>query len=104
MPTTNFELADDLRTVANKIPIEQIITMVGTIGTEALMRNVLMLAADLLDLHEEGGVDLNKWTAGMNLVSLLCDGPPFTPKEKKRPPKIIVPSGVNPANVRKLRV
>lgn len=100
---TNIDLANGLRTAANEVSPEEFAALITEIGgSDILFRVATLLAADLLELHEENGVDLNEWDAAMALVKFLTNGPPYERQVKK--PQLVVAGPQTVAAARNLRV
>jgi hypothetical protein len=78
--TANQQIALDLRLAA--LRPELIVDLFNkTQITARVMIALLNVAADILDIYDEGGVDLEQWESAQALVSLLGGKiyPPGTP-------------------------
>ncbi len=68
---TNKQIADEVRLVAQRGELKLILESIEIIGPEIVVRSMLLVVADLLDIHDETGVDLYQWPAAKALVELV---------------------------------
>lgn len=66
--------AEKLREIASKLDDQAILDVFMDIDLYTLLRLNIFLTADLLDMHEEGGVELSEWTVANAIAKGILGG------------------------------
>lgn len=104
-PSANRLIADDIRRagLGSSQALAQSMNQQRITGT--LLKLMCLVAADAIEIYDEGGMDINEWTAMKGMVELLAGGGLFPPGALPPPPKpqLYVASGNTNQINRKLK-